>query len=153
MPTKWRPYRGRRVYDFIPPCVYTCRLVLSQWAIGADFLEAMECIGINATGDTSYTSPPMFGQPGTKFLISPAEFVKFLPGVLNDIAVNLWTRRDASINSDKDMKLYPLTPVIINFIHRKNFDSSINKEKIQKKKETRSQHTETRTQTTQVIAW
>jgi len=27
--------------------------------------------------------------------------------------------------------------IIINFIHRKNFDSSINKEKIQKKKETR----------------
>jgi len=35
----------------------------------------------------------------------------------------------------------------------KNFDSSINKEKYKKKKETRSQHTETRTQTTQVIAW
>jgi len=47
----------------------------------------------------------------------------------------------------------PLWNQLINFIHQKNFDSSINKEKIQKKKETRSQHTETRTQTTQVIAW
>jgi len=45
--------------------------------------------------------------------------------------------------------------IIINFIHRKNFDSSINKEeeKIQKKKDTHSQHTETGIQTTQVIAW
>jgi len=49
----------------------------------------MECIGINATGDTRDPSTPIFGQQGTKFLISPAEFVKFLPGVLNDIAVNL----------------------------------------------------------------
>ena len=32
-------------------------------------------IGVNATGDTS---PAMFGQPGTKYLISPAKFVKFL---------------------------------------------------------------------------
>jgi len=36
---------------------------------------------------------------------------------------------------------------------KKNFDSSINKEKTQKKKDTRSQHTETGIQTTQVIAW
>ena len=32
-------------------------------------------IGVNATGDTS---PAMFGQPGTKYLISPAKFVRFL---------------------------------------------------------------------------
>ena len=45
--------------------------------------------------------------------------------------------------------------VLINFIRRNNFDSSINKErkKNAKKKDTRNQHTETRTQATQVIAW
>jgi len=44
---------------------------------------------------------------------------------------------------------------IINFIHRKKFDSSINKEekKNTKKKDTHSQHTETGIETTQVIAW
>jgi len=35
-------------------------------------------IGVNATGDAGSTSPAIFGQPGTKYLISPAKFVKFL---------------------------------------------------------------------------
>ena len=35
-------------------------------------------IGVNATGDAGDTSPAIFGQPGTKYLISPAKSVKFL---------------------------------------------------------------------------
>jgi len=35
-------------------------------------------IGVNATGDAGDTSTAIFGQPGTKSLISPAKFVKFL---------------------------------------------------------------------------
>jgi len=35
-------------------------------------------IGVNAAGDAGDTSPAMFGQPVTKYLISPKKFVKFL---------------------------------------------------------------------------
>jgi len=43
-----------------------------------DVLVINTDIGVNATGDAGDTSPAVFGQPGTKYLISPAKFVKFL---------------------------------------------------------------------------
>jgi len=46
-------------------------------------------IGVNATGDAGDASPPIFGQPGTKYLISPAKFVKFLLSHAKRMAVNL----------------------------------------------------------------
>jgi len=36
-------------------------------------------IGVNATGDTRPHSPVIFGQSGTKYLIPPPKFAKFLP--------------------------------------------------------------------------
>jgi len=35
-------------------------------------------IGVNATGDAGDTSPPIVGQPGTNYIISPATSVEFL---------------------------------------------------------------------------
>jgi len=42
-------------------------------------------IGVNATGDTS---PVIFVQPGTKYLISPSKFVKFLPSRAKNYTVS-----------------------------------------------------------------
>ena len=50
---------------YYKPCIYSISF----------HSEQRRTIGVNATGDTS---PAMFGQPGTKYLISPAKFVKFL---------------------------------------------------------------------------
>ena len=45
-------------------------------------------IGVNATGDAGDTSPVIFVQPGTKYLISPSKFVKFLPSRAKNYTVS-----------------------------------------------------------------
>jgi len=75
---------------------------------------------------------------------------------MQNVHLKCWNDKihcQVSVIGLKSLDVSPCNELLFNFIHRKNFDSSINKEKIQKQKDTRNQHTETRTQAAQVVAW
>ena len=75
-------------------------------------------IGVNATGNAGDMSLPIFGQPGTKCLISPAQFVKLF--CCSRMAVNLlqlavWKSAVLRLTQTEDTKTVTTITVIIWF--------------------------------------
>ena len=62
---------------------------------------------------------------------------------MQNVHLKCWNDKShcqVSVIGLKSLDVSPCNELLFNFIHRKNFDSSINKEKIQKQKNTHNQH-------------
>ena len=70
-------------------------------------------------GDTPGTSPALFGQPGTKYFISPAKFVKFLLSHAKRHGSKPPWRYEHGVvlrlTQTRTRKLYPITTIIVIF--------------------------------------